>query len=312
MFVQACSTLPDKEFGAQITARYTPPATYQDHRDQQQKFTTSTGTIAYTDHGEGPTLILLHGVPSSSWMYRKIIPELQDNVRVISVDLLGFGSSEKPDDANAAYALRDHSTRLEELLASLDVENYALLVHDMGGLVGWELMRDKPDAITHLVVLNTIVNDEGFVQPSMSDSPFSAAMAEMYALPVLSEALITSAFNNLGLKDEYALTEVEIQGYVLPVREGSSPALDAFFSGLDDDLFARLDENKTELSNYNGETLVMWGAKDELLTTRQIPILQTMLDVPDSNILTYADNAHFLAEEIPEEIVSRVTDFMAE
>jgi len=79
-----------------MAPRYQMPRVYEDHRSQQKAVTIDGHQIAYTDHGKGPTLLLLHGVPTSSWLYRKMIPNLQDHFRVVSVDLLGYGSSSKP------------------------------------------------------------------------------------------------------------------------------------------------------------------------------------------------------------------------
>ena len=292
--------------GSKVETKYNAPAAYQDHRDQQRIFTSSSGDIAYTDHGSGPAIVLLHGVPTSSWMYRKILPDLQNSMRVISVDHLGFGSSAKPDQ-ETGYAAIDHANRTRELLASLGVSEYALMMHDMGGLVAWEMLRADPDAISHLVVLNTIVNDEGFEEPELKPGAFTRTLMDGFTSPLTSVAVITKTFTDLGLKGANKLSEFECFGYVLPMREGADPALYQFFTGINDDLFARLEENRSLFETYQGETLVMWGAQDETLTIGQIPILQDMLNVPDENIHIYNDNAHFLAEEIPGEIVAKTT-----
>ena len=78
-----CASTFDAEPGTQVAASYTAPADYAAHRVQQQFFATPAGRIAYTDHGaaNGKTLVLLHGVPTSSWMYRKVIPDLQHYMR---------------------------------------------------------------------------------------------------------------------------------------------------------------------------------------------------------------------------------------
>lgn len=297
--------------GDKLETAYTLPAAYQNHRDQQRSFDSQSGKIAYTDHGSGPVLVLLHGVPTSSWMYRKMISDLQADMRVISVDHLGFGSSDKPDTPDAAYRPRDHADRVRELLASLNVTEYSLLMHDMGGLVAWEMMRADKAAISHLVVLNTIVNDEGFKQPEMKPGAFTRTLMDAYTSPLTSVAVLTKTFNDLGLTGKHELSEAECYGYVAPMREGADPALYQFFTSLDEDLFARLDENRSLFSDYQGKTLILWGAKDETLTVDQIPILQSMLNVPSENVHIYADNAHFLAEEIPDEIVTRIKAFMA-
>jgi len=308
----ACSNpIPPASMSANVTAQYRAPATYQDHRDQQRTFDTKTGKIAYTDHGSGPVLVLLHGVPTSSWMYRKVIPGLQDNMRVISIDHLGFGSSDKPDDKQNGYSPEAHAIRARELLSSLNISSYSLLMHDMGGLVAWEMLNADQGAIKNLVVLNTIVNDEGFKQPDMKPGAVTRTLMDAYSSPLTSVAVLTKTFNDLGLKGEHKLSEAECYGYVAPMREGADSALYQFFTSINDDLFASLDQNRTRLSGFRGQTLVMWGAKDETLTTGQIPILQEMLNIPDQNIHIYENNAHFLAEEIPGEIVSKVTALLA-
>ena len=306
MLISCTSSPPPSTIGSNVSATYRTPTSYQDHRDQQQSYTSSSGQIAYTDHGEGPVLVLLHGVPTSSWMYRKIIPDLQNDMRVISIDHLGFGSSAKPDQ-ETGYAAIDHAHRSQELLASLGIKKYALMMHDMGGLVAWEMLRADPDAISHLVVLNTIVNDEGFKEPELKPGAFTRTLMDGFTSPLTSVAVITKTFTDLGLKGANKLSEFECFGYVLPMREGADPALYQFFTGINDDLFARLEENRTLFKTYQGETLVMWGAQDETLTVDQLPILQDMLNIPDANIHVYENNAHFLAEEIPGEIVEKVT-----
>lgn len=309
--LSACSTneTPPR-MGSAISDNYRAPAIYQDHRNQQRSFLTSDGqTMAYSDHGKGKVLVMLHGVPTSSWMYRKMIPELQQNLRVITIDQLGFGSSDKPD-LETGYSPADHARRVRDLLASLDIPEYSLLVHDMGGLIAWEMLREQPDAIPHLIVLNTIVNNEGFKQPDMKPGPFTRRLMKAYSSRLTSVAVVNKTFSDLGLSGEYSLNESECYGYVAPMREGADLALYQFFTGLDEALFERLESNRTALRPYKGDTLVLWGTKDETLTVRQIPILQDMLNVPDANVHIYPENAHFLAEEIPYEISARVSAFL--
>lgn len=310
-FLVACAGGPEMSgrMGANIGPVYQTPVDYSAHRDQQQSFETTTGTLAYTDHGEGPALVLLHGVPTSSWMYRKLIPRLQDDMRVITIDHLGFGSSDKPDAEPPVYSPQAHAGRARELLASLDITEYAILMHDMGGLVAWEMLRADMDAVSQLVVLNTIVNEEGFEHPDIEPGSFTRRLIRAYTGPLTSVAILEQTFNDLGLTGRYKLSEPECFGYVAPMREGADPALYSFFTGVNDDLFVRLEENRTLFKSWDGEALVFWGGRDDVLTTGQIPILQDMLSIPDENIHLYPDNAHFLAEEIPDEIGQKVRAF---
>ena len=107
-----CSSPNPGTTATALTASYEAPEIYADHRAQQQLFSSATGRIAYTDHGDGPALVLLHGVPTSSWMYRKVIPDLQQHFRTISIDLLGYGSSDKPEDDESVYSAQQQACLL--------------------------------------------------------------------------------------------------------------------------------------------------------------------------------------------------------
>lgn len=310
-----CAT---KDAPAQLAAvladSYVLPADYDAHRAQQQLFETGSGKIAFTDHGpqrvNAPTIVLLHGVPTSSWMYRKVVPQLQQNLRVITVDQLGYGSSEKPKRDEADYSPAAQARRVEALLAARGVTNYSILMHDMGGLVAWEMLAANPAVIDNLVVLNTIVGDEGFEQPNMEGGFLTSQLMKAYSSKLTSAAILDKTFSDLGLKGEYKLTEEECYGYVRPMREGADDALYSFFTSINDDLFNDLDAKHAAWPAYKGKVMVMWGAKDETLTTGQIPTLKAAFNIPDSDIHIYENNAHFLAEEIPNEVASKVSAFV--
>ena len=308
----SCNDAEPLAVGSNVSFQYKPPTDYWAHRAQQQFFSVEDGRIAYTDTGprEGPVLVLLHGVPTSSWMFRKIIPGLQERVRVISVDHLGFGSSDKPEDLSEIYTRQEHADRVTALLSHLGIEQYSLLMHDMGGLIAWELMRRDMDNIEHLIVLNTVVSVTGFNHPNIQPSDMTREMMRVYSGDITSTAMVRKTFSDLGLTGSERLSENECFGYVQPLREGADGALYAFFISVDNALFTWLEGNKSEFANYDGDVLVLWGANDTVLTTRQIPILQDMFQIPDENINIYEDHAHFVAEEIPEEIIAQTMQFL--
>ncbi len=314
ILLTACGVDNSPTTGAKVGDLYRTPESYQDHRDQQQLFTHKGHKIAYTDTGvkdpDAKILILLHGVPTSSWMYRKVISGLQKNMRVITIDFLGYGSSDKPEANDTIYSHEAQAERTLALLEHLGVDQFSVLMHDMGGLVAWELMRSSKDRIKNLVVLNTVINKTGFENPDIDARLFTRQMMKAYNSPVTSAAVLKKTFDDLGLVNEHELDEAECYGYVAPIKEGSDGALFAFYSQLDEKLFARLEENRLLFKEYTGETLILWGAKDKTLTTKQIPILQETLSIPDQNIHIYPDNAHFLAEEIPVKVVDKVTEFL--
>ncbi len=109
--------------------------------------------LSYLDEGSGPAVVMLHGNPSWSFLYRNLITELKDNYRLIVPDHLGCGLSDKPQ--KYPYRLQDHIDNLEKLLCSLKIKKCYLIVHDWGGAIGMGWAGKYPEKIAGLVVLNT-------------------------------------------------------------------------------------------------------------------------------------------------------------
>jgi len=121
--------------------------------------------VFYREAGarEAPTLVLLHGFPSSSRMFRRLIPALADRFHVIAPDHLGFGNSDVPPVDAFAYTFDSLTDITEALLAQLDITRYALYVQDYGAPIGWRLALRNPDAITAVVTQNGNAYEDGFV-----------------------------------------------------------------------------------------------------------------------------------------------------
>ena len=140
----------------------TSQPTYEDFRAQQKTFTSKDGKIKYIDRGEGAAIVLLHGVPTSGWLYRDMIDSLvQEGYRVIVPDMLGFGSSDSPKGYDL-YSPEAHGARLLALMDALNIGTWNHVFHDAGGLWTWELAKLAPGRIEKLVVLNSIIYEDGF------------------------------------------------------------------------------------------------------------------------------------------------------
>lgn len=311
LFFTACSPQYHKPTITK-TDEYKLTQNYANHRAQQSSFVSSGGKIAYLDYGSGPVLVLLHGVPTSSWLFRKMLPDLQRHFRVIAIDLLGYGSSDKPKSSTQNYTASFQANYVQELLLSLGINQYSLLFHDMGGLVAWELVnRDLAQqqsnrAIKDLVVLNTIISEQGFEHPNIKRGLMARQMAQAFSNKLSSAAILEMTFSNMGLGTESKLSEGECFGYVEPMREGADEALYDFFTGFDQSLFDDLDRKINGLSKFTGQTLVLWGANDKVLTTAQLPRLQGALNIPEENMTIFPKNAHLLPEEIPQTLVNKI------
>jgi haloalkane dehalogenase len=107
----------------------------------------------YIDEGQGPTLLMVHGTPTWSFLYRHLVTGLRDRFRCVVPDHLGFGLSDKP--AGDAYRPQDQARRLAAFVQALGLEDLTLAVHDFGGPIGLAYALDHPDNVRRLVVFNT-------------------------------------------------------------------------------------------------------------------------------------------------------------
>src|SRR5687767_13651634 len=116
-------------------------------------FESTDGRMHYIDEGDGTPVVFVHGTPTWSFLYRHLVARLATRHRVIAVDHLGFGLSEKP--ATAPYEPADHARRLGALLDSLSVSGATLVVHDFGGPIGLAAALARPDRFDRLVLFNS-------------------------------------------------------------------------------------------------------------------------------------------------------------
>jgi pimeloyl-ACP methyl ester carboxylesterase len=119
--------------------------------------------IFYREAGpkDGPAVLMLHGFPTSSHMFRNLIPVLADRYHVVVPDYPGFGQSEAPDRRSFAYTFDRYGALVDGLLDRLEITSYAMYVMDYGAPVGWRLALKHPDRITGLIVQNGNAYDEG-------------------------------------------------------------------------------------------------------------------------------------------------------
>lgn len=109
--------------------------------------------LHYIDEGQGPVLVALHGNPTWSFFYRKVIDRLRHHYRVIALDNMGCGFSDKPQDYD--YTLERHITNLSRFLESLRIDSCSFMVHDWGGAIGMGYAVRNPEKIEKIIVFNT-------------------------------------------------------------------------------------------------------------------------------------------------------------
>jgi haloalkane dehalogenase len=269
----------------------------------EHRFTDVDGIrIHYVDEGAGDTLLLLHGNPSWSFLYRTMIPALRDEFRCIALDYPGYGMS----GARAGYGFtpREHSAILERFVDQLGLSDLTIMVQDWGGPIGLGLAGRRPELVRALVIGNT------FAWPLNGDwriEVFSWVMGG----PV--GRLLTQAFNftprfffNRGLA-HHASPEV-ISLYLAPWRDRSRRKAAVIAPRQLIKASAYLGEVEAGLPKLAGRpALVVWGAADFAFREPQRQRFERAF--PDHKTVEYRDASHFIQEDAGERIAGEIKTF---
>ncbi|GHG98365.1 haloalkane dehalogenase [Comamonas sp. KCTC 72670] len=175
--------------------------------------------IAYREAGRGPVVVLLHGNPTSSFVWREVIPHLAGHARVLAPDLIGMGDSGKPD---IAYRFVDHSRYLDAWFDALDLRDVVLVGYDWGGALAMDWAARHPGRVRGLVVYETF-----FRSLLWTDyPPQGAALFKDLRTPGVGETLVLEQnqflARSLGAGVKRGLTEAELAVYAAPYPDASS------------------------------------------------------------------------------------------
>jgi haloalkane dehalogenase len=140
-----------------VTAYRTPDERFRDLPDYpfEPNYVEQDGLrMHYVDAGRGDPVLLFHGEPTWSFLYRKVIPPLARVTRVVAPDYFGFGRSDKPVERDW-YSYDSHYASIERLVDELDLRGLTVVVHDWGGPLGLRLAAERPERVERLVITNT-------------------------------------------------------------------------------------------------------------------------------------------------------------
>jgi haloalkane dehalogenase len=260
-------------------------------------------TLAYRELGSGDPVLLLHGWPTSSFLWRDVMRPIADRNRVIAIDLPGFGASDKPLGIRYGFELFDRT--LDGFLAALGIGAVGLAVHDLGGPVGLHWAVHRPDRVTKLALMNTLVYPE-----------FSEAVLQFIkacSTPELREQLTSpaglEAAMGLGLADEATLTEEVLAAVREPFqsRESRRALADAGI-GLEPEGFAEI---ARLLPSLRMPVRVIYGERDRILPDVAETMARVQRDFPQAEVTALPGCGHFLQEEAPDEIGGLLARFFA-
>jgi pimeloyl-ACP methyl ester carboxylesterase len=261
-------------------------------------------TLAYRELGDGPPVLLLHGWPTSSYLWRDVMPAIAANNRAIAVDLPGFGGSSKP--AGAKYGFEMYDAALDGFLEALGIESTALAVHDIGGPIGLHWAVHRPERVTHLMLLNTLVYPEfdemavKFVETLSTPGP-----REKLTSPAGLEASM-----KFGLADESNLTEEALAAVLEPFEtDEDRSALAAAGIGLEPSGFEEIARLMPEALR-DTPVRIVYGEEDRILPTVAETMARVKRDLPQAEITRLPDAGHFLQEEAAAEIGDLLAQFL--
>lgn len=289
--------------------------TIAQHRAQLKTFAVQGEQMAYLDLGnpEGMPVVLLHGMPTSSFLYRNIAPVLAaKGFRVICPDMIGFGASSKPTDAQA-YAFARQAERLRALMASLGLLSWVQVAHDLGGPWTWELAHAHPECLRGLVVMNTTAYRDGFAPPAvmkLAGGAMGGMMAFMMGNRVTGPSQIKSLFRQFMARRDLITTEL-VQGHALPMQEGTTRAFLAFARGFDW-WFQQFDRYSAALRALDVPAATIWGRRDKVLDVHRLTDqFARDLKIP-SHRRFEVDAGHFLQEDAPDIVANHLVRFLEE
>lgn len=260
--------------------------------------------LHYIDEGQGETILFVHGTPSWSFDYRKIIKKLKANYRCIAIDHIGFGLSDKPQHYD--YSTQNHSTTLERFILGRKLENITLVVHDFGGTIGLNFAIQYPEKIKRLVILNSWLwsskNDPDFIK--MSKILKSPLLPFLYRYFNFSPQFILP--KSFG---DRKLSKGLLKQYTKPFADKTqrNGAL-AFAKSLliDQDWFEELWSKRQAISEK--PTLFIWGMKDPVIKPHNLD--KFLSGFKNSQTVTLESCGHFPQEEQAETVTQAMIDFL--
>lgn len=270
--------------------------------------------VFYREAGpaDAPVLLLLHGYPSSSHMFRHLIPALADRYRVVAPDHLGFGRSSAPSTDEFEYTFEALAAVTERFLSSLGIEQYTVYVQDYGAPIGWRLALADPSAVTGVITQNGNAYEDGFV-PSFWDGIWADAAERTDETrdalrPALGREAVEWQYTH-GVPDP---TTVDPDAWEHDLALLARP-------GQDDVQLALFRDYATNRTLYPAvhdwlrtsgvPVLVIWGRNDEIFAAAGA---SAFLEHSPEARVELVDGGHFLLESHLDEVAGTIRGWLAD
>jgi pimeloyl-ACP methyl ester carboxylesterase len=268
--------------------------------------------VFYREAGQAkaPTIVLLHGFPSSSHMFRELIPRLAEHFHVIAPDMIGFGHSAQPTPAEFQYTFDNLAAVTEQLLFDrLKLKSFSIYVQDYGAPVGYRIASKHPEAIEGLIVQNGNAYTEGLSaawEPLRALWSHRSAETEQAVRAFLSPESTKFQYTH-GAKD---ITRISPDAYTMDQffldRPGNDAVqLELFYNYASN--VALYPEWQSYFRKHQPPTLIVWGINDPFFTVEGAKAFQRDLPKAELHLL---DTGHFALEEENKSIAQHIVRFI--
>ncbi|XYK80742.1 MAG: alpha/beta fold hydrolase [Labrenzia sp.] len=267
--------------------------------------------IAYREAGDpaNPTVLLLHGFPTSSHMFRNLIPDLAADYHVIAPDFQGFGASDMPSAETYDYTFNNLAGTVEDLLERKNIENYALYLMDYGAPVGYRLFADAPEKVTGFIIQNGNAYEEGLPEFWDPIRAYWADPSEENAAPLRAFLGIEGTkwqFTH-GTRNPDAISPDNywhVQ-YLLDRPGNAEVQLELFYDYRTN--LTLYPEWQALFREHQPPALVVWGKNDQIFPAEGAHPYRQDLNNVEFHLL---DTGHFALEEDGAFIAEEIRDFL--
>jgi len=260
--------------------------------------------LAYRELGSGPPVMLLHGWPTSSLLWRRVMPAIARRNRVLAIDLPGFGGSDKPLDAGYGFGYFERA--LDGFLAGLEIERLGLAGHDIGGPIAVRWAIGRPDRVTKLALLNTLLYPELLE----GHGEFVAMMSKPERRDRVTSPDGLAAAMRGGVVNRANLTAEVVAGVQAPfASEEARLALARAGLGLELEVFSEI---AASLPTLRMPVRAVYGERDRYLPEVARTMARLQRDLPQAVVTALPDCGHFAQEDAPELIGDLLAAFFAE
>ena len=261
----------------------------------------------YVDEGQGEPILLLHGEPTWSFLYRKLIPPLASRYRVLAPDYIGFGKSDKPADDDW-YTFAQHAANLDAFVAALGpLAPLTLVVQDWGGPLGLRLVARQPERIARLVILNT-----GLL--SGESTAFSPGLLRWIEVsPYMLEKPVSELMRRSFVRIQAGADVLRGYDAPFPTRESKAGArrFPLIIPRSTADPGAReMIETREALRHWQKPALVIFGDSDPVFPPAVAEDFARL--IPNAEGPLFARGAgHYVPEEAGDELAAHILEYMA-